>query len=103
MVKVAIIAGLLWKKDATADEDEDVEDWDGATDWDACALGLKVGVSLGGITMMGVELGLGVSEGVEDVDRVEEGAEELATGEFVEEGPLVVLLSIRIEQNGFVA
>lgn len=55
--------------------------------------------------MMGVELGLGVSEGVEDVDRIEERVEELATGEFVAEGegPLVVLLRIRLEQNGFVA
>jgi hypothetical protein len=57
--------------------------------------------------MIGAELGLGVSEGVEDVDRieegVEEGVEELATGEFVAEGPLVVLLRIRLEQNGFVA
>ena len=32
MVKVAIIAGLLWKKDAAADEGEEVGDRVGAED-----------------------------------------------------------------------
>jgi hypothetical protein len=109
VVKVAIIAGLLWKKDVTADEGEEVGDWDGAEDWEACALGIKVGsVSLEEevTTTIGAELGsgVGVAEGVEDVVRIEEGAEELATGEFEAEGlVVVVLLRLRIKLNGFVA
>ena len=109
MVKVAIIAGLLWKKDATADEGEEVGDWDGAEDWEACALGINVGgVLLEEVTTtigaeLGSSVGVGVTEGVEDVVRIEEGVEELATGEFeAEELEVLVLLSLRIKLNGFV-
>ena len=100
-MKVAIIAGLLWKKDATADEGDEVGDWGGAGDWEACAPGIDVGgVSLEEevTTTIGAELGssvgvgVGVAEGVEDVVRIEEGAEELACGEFEAEGLVVVVL-----------
>jgi hypothetical protein len=64
------------------------------------------GVSLEEVTTIGTKLGpgVGVKDGVEDVERIEEGAEELATGEFEAEAPVVVvLLRSRIKLNGFVA
>jgi hypothetical protein len=104
VVKTAIIAGLLRKKDTAEDED-----WDGVEDGAACALVINGSVSLEVITTIGVELGIGVSEGVDEMVTIEEGTEELATGEFVAEefvaeGPVVVpLLRLRVERNGFVA
>lgn len=98
VVKTAIIAGLLWKKDTAEDED-----WDGVEDGAACALVINGSVSLEVTTTMDVGLGVGVSEGVDDVVRIEEGTKELATGEFVAEEPVVALLLRRVERNGFIA
>jgi hypothetical protein len=104
VLKTAIIAVLLWKKDTALEEDEDC--WDGIEDWGACALGINVGVSVEVVTTMGVELGRSVPEGVEDVVRIVEGTEELAAGELVEIGTVVVvvpLLRWPVKRNGFVA
>lgn len=108
VVKTATIAVLLWKKVTAPVEDEDcrgggVGAWEA---WKGCTLVMNVvvGVSLGVVTTIGVELGRSVPERVEDVVGIEEGAEELAAGELVADVPVVVpLLRLCVERNGFVA
>ena len=74
--KTTTIAGLLWKKDAAEVEAFEVEGWEGVGDWEACTLVINVSVSLElefeVVATIGAELECGVSEGVEDVVRVEE-------------------------------
>lgn len=85
-VNTAINAVLLWKKDTPPVEDWGEDwDWDGTRAWPLVTVATVV-LGVAG-TLLVAELGRSVWEGLEDnkVNEKEEGAEELATGELVEE------------------
>jgi hypothetical protein len=97
-VNTAIIAVLLWKKDTPPVEDWD---WDGLRAWEGRPLVIVVTVVLGVAgALLVAELRRGDSDGLGDNKGIkkEEGTEELATGESVEEseglGSVVVALAL---------